>query len=240
MMRLAPLLALLFCQCRTLQARPIIAFGDTALVPLDGDVYVDPAATDAEREALATHSAAALRRVGEALGGLRGAAPLAIFCKTPACQSYFAGPSRRDKTLGPHVRAEGASWVNGDRTTIILMTVDGRALAHELVHVEVGARTHTSTPAWFYEGVATFIADDPPCGDHPEKTLVESRPPIEDAREWNRYTNVAANFRPTYCQARAEVDAWITSHGRERFWALLDGLGGGGRFAQLYGPLLTQ
>jgi hypothetical protein len=240
MTRLALPLLLLFCQCRAMQARPAIAFGDTALVPLDGDVYVDPAATPAEREALAAHCAAALRRVGDALGGLRGAPPLAIFCKTPACQSYFAGPSRRGKTLGPHVRAEGAAWVNGDRTAIILMSVDGRSLAHELVHVEVGARTHSSKPAWFYEGLATSIADDPPCGDHPERTLLESRPPIEDAREWNRFTNVPANFLPTYCQARAEVDAWIAGRGRERLWALLDGLGRGGGFAQLYGPLLTQ
>lgn len=57
---------------------------------------------------------------------------------------------------------------------------------------------------------------------------------------WVTYTADAAKFTPTYCQARAEVAAWVAKNGKAGIVTLLQGVSQGQSFATLYGPMLTQ
>ena len=63
---------------------------------------------------------------------------------------------------------------------------------------------------------------------------------LDDGKAWNEHTNQAGKLLPTYCQARAEVDAWVRRGGVASLLALLDALRDSYAFYELYGPMLTN
>jgi hypothetical protein len=228
--------------CVAAAGEPAIAFGRGSLVAICHDVYVDPATTPAERADLARASATAVHRVADALGELHADRPVTIFCKTDACQLYFAGTYRRSYVLEPGEVLPGATY-SPDRLTVVIVRVDAPAtnvLVHELVHVELDARLHHAfVPAWFHEGIAASLADAPTCPPNVTRGIDDLRR-LDRRRAWADYTNQPGTIERTYCQARAEVEAWTRRFGTSRVFQMLDAVRDGAAFYELYGAMLTQ
>jgi hypothetical protein len=219
-------------------------FGTGDMVAVCNRTYVDPATSAEERERIKSYYPGALTVVSRALDGLQSERPAVVFCKTEACRKYFAGPSKRPCAFGR--RHHPGAYRPGSEPTIVIVRVDAPAqgqLAHELVHVEVEARLRSRfrgrLPAWFHEGLATTIANEPGNCLAGEKGLLDLRK-LDEGDDWRDYTDLPGRGRPTYCQARAEVTAWLERYGRERLFQLLDYVRAGGQFYDAYGPMLTQ
>jgi hypothetical protein len=142
-------------ECIAAALEPLIEFDRGAMVAICRDVYVDPATTPAERADLARAYPTAVHRLDSALGELQADRPITIFCKTPACQLYFAGTAKRSYVLSPGEVLPGATY-SPDRLTVVIVRVDAPAtnvLVHELVHVELDSRLHRAfVPTWFMKG----------------------------------------------------------------------------------------
>ncbi len=218
------------------------------MVQLGPDALVDPATTPGERAALARALADAPRLLDEKLGPLDADPPLAVFCKDDACALHFAGPPRRSWTLGPYDHIPGSSYWSGRRPTIIIVRSDEGArghLVHERVHVALGfgrraldGRPFGWLPLWFHEGLATLIADEPSCAQPTPKGIDDLRR-LDRNADWAAYTMSRERRRPTYCQARAEVAAWMERHGIDGLHRLLDAVRRATPFYDVYGPMLT-
>lgn len=214
------------------------------MVAICNRTYVDPAATTEERRQIPSYYRNALAVVSTALDGLRSERPVAIFCKTGDCRKFYSGSTHRS-WMGRRDHVRGAVYSTGKYSTIVIIRTDPAAqgeLAHELVHLELAERLrsrHDAVPAWFHEGLATHIANQPGNCRSEEKGLLDLRK-LDEERDWSDYTEIPAVSHATYCQARAEVSAWLARNGRDRFFALIDYVHSGGKFYDAYGPMLTQ
>jgi Concanavalin A-like lectin/glucanases superfamily len=210
------------------------------MVAICRDVYVDPATDVAERERLRRDYVDAARVVSDALGPWQTDLPTAIFCKTDPCRRFFAGPSQRSRTLAPGSSAPGAAYVAGDRTTIVVLRVDAGAravIAHEMVHVAASLRLRDApVPQWFHEGLAIDVSGAPDCSDRPAAGVDDLRS-LDSPGVWTAHTDVLDQQHPTYCQAGAEVQAWIRRHGERHLEELLTAVRDGASFYERYGPL---
>ena len=223
---------------------PPVPFGAEEMVPLCRDVYVEPALTPDERARVARLYAASLDDVARGLGPLESAAPLAVLCKTRACSEHFVGTHMRSTVIAPGHRATGAAYVGGARVTIAIIRIDDAArgvLAHERVHVEAHVRLgHGRVPTWFNEGLAVVVGGEPTCAGHEDvKGIDDLRRLVHDAA-WADYTNTANTMEATYCQARAEVGAWLRRAGKVGLLDLIARVRDGASFDDVYGPMQTQ
>jgi hypothetical protein len=223
--------------------QPAISFGGKALDQLCVDTHVDPATPGGARTKLKDARARAVASNEDLYGPLRAAAPVLVFCATDACRTYFAGPAMRGWDVGPGERAPGATYVAGARTTIIVTRTDDQAfrqLAHELSHVELALRVGGArVPQWFDEGLATFIGGEPECLTESPPRAVDLRA-VADRDAWYSFTSRPSALPAIYCQARAEVAAWIERHGVSGVLALLEAVRAGQVFEAVYGPVLTR
>ena len=144
---------------------------------------------------------------------------------------------KRGWTVSRGRSAPGARYVSRDRTTLVIVRADARAenmLAHELSHVELAHRARRSRcPAWFDEGLATFVSGEPNCS-RPEPPAVDDLRTLATGDAWHAQTAVAKRRHATYCQANREVAGWLTEDGRARFTAFLDALKVGTPFDRAY------
>jgi hypothetical protein len=212
------------------------------LEPICQGVYVEPATTPAERQRLVGDVPRAIGTLRAALGELRSDVPVIVLCKTVACQLEFAGDAKRSTVVVRGQHLAGATYVPADRTTVVIVRVDPQAanvLVHELVHVELGARTGSAfVPAWFQEGIAASIGDEPQCRG-PAVQGIDDLRRLDSNRAWLDYTNRPGTLDRTYCQARREVETWLHRPGR-RLSTLIDAVRGGAAFYDVYGAMLTQ
>jgi hypothetical protein len=214
------------------------------MVAVCNRTYVDAAATIEEQKQIPDYYRTALAVVSNALDGLQSERPVAIFCKTDECRKFFSGSTQRSWAGRGH-RARGAAYSTGKHITIVIVRTDPPArghLTHELVHVELAARLrsqHAGLPAWFHEGLAAHIANEPGNCQPGERGLLDLRK-LDAERDWGDYTDIPAVTHATYCQARAEVSAWLARNGRDRFFGLVEYVRNGGKFYDAYGPMLTQ
>lgn len=212
------------------------------LLPLCRDVYVEAGVSDSERARLRTSYSEAVRAVSEVLGPWQGEWPRTLYCVTNACRRYFAGATSRSRALAPGTSAPGGLYVASERPTILVLQTDAGArglTAHEMAHVEVYARLRNAVaPDWFHEGLAAVVSDAPSCADHPPKGIDDLRR-LDGHVAWEEHVNVVSQQHPTYCQAKAEVAAWLEGNGRSRLVQVLAALREGASFYDAYGPLRT-
>ncbi len=113
-------------------------------------------------------------------------------------------------------------------------------LAHEFSHVEVSKRINGAhVPAWFDEGLATYVGGEPICTNVIGKGIDDLRK-LDQETDWVAYTGPEDVFFKTYCQARAEVAAWIGRRGNAGVVQLLDAVRQGQSFWSVYGAMVTQ
>lgn len=217
------------------------SFNGTALVAACGNVFVESAVAKNLWPGIVNGIQVALEMDRKVYGTLQAAQPDVLVCQSGACADYFAGPRRRNVTLYPNTYA--GQYV-APRMTVVLTsptwTQNPYVLAHEFSHVEVAKRIGGKhVPAWFDEGLATYIAGEPICTNVTGKGIDDLRK-LDLETDWVAYTGPEDVFFKTYCQARAEVAAWIGKRGNTGVVQLLDAVRQGQSFAGQYGALLTQ
>lgn len=118
------------------------------------NLYVDAAVTPRQRPRIVAAIDRARRRVTAFFGPLR-ANPRIVVCRRAACAHTFGGRGAKGVAYGWHA----VLLVNSRIFTVIA--------AHELAHIELHWRMglwgwlRGTVPAWFDEGLATLISDDP-------------------------------------------------------------------------------
>ena len=217
------------------------SFNGTALVAACGNVFVESAVAKNLWPGIVNGIQVALEMDRKVYGTLQAAQPDVLVCQSGACADYFAGPRRRNVTLYPNTYA--GQYV-APRMTVVLTsptwTQNPYVLAHEFSHVEVATRTGGKhVPAWFDEGLATYIAGEPICTNVTGKGIDDLRK-LDLETDWVAYTGPEDVFFKTYCQARAEVAAWIGKPGNAGVVQLLDAVRQGQTFAGQYGAMQTQ
>ena len=217
------------------------SFNGAALVAACGNVFVESAVANNLWPGIVNGIQTALEMDRKVYGQLQSAQPDVLVCQSGSCADYFAGPRRRNVTLYPNTYA--GQYV-APRMTVVLTspnwTQNPYVLAHEFSHVEVATRTGGKhVPAWFDEGLATYIGGEPICTNVTGKGIDDLRK-LDLETDWVAYTGPEDVFFKTYCQARAEVAAWIGKRGNTGVVQLLDAVRQGQSFAGQYGAMLTQ
>lgn len=218
-----------------------LTVGAAILRPACSGLWVEASASP-EQLATARYAwAEATRYAREVFPNLKTMPLRTVFCVSDECSRQLAGDTRRALTIAPADQPRGASYRWEGGTTIVFSGI-WRAmifdLAHELAHAAVLDRAEGKrVPAWFDEGLAASVGDAPHCSGVAARG-VDTLHRLESNGVFFRYTELRGKLEPTYCQARAEVEAWIRKNGRGRLDALLNGVGAGTPFSELYGPLV--
>lgn len=197
--------------------------------PLYGDIFVEPAISDSQRAQLTDALHDGEKKVADFYGDL-DEAPRILVCITDICA----------KRLG----SGGAKGVSFATVGIRLAPsgINDVIIAHERSHIELHGRVGLirfilgAVPAWFDEGLAVIVSDDPryllPKGaaDRCRQELAGSLP--VNVEEWNR---AASADHDLYARAACRVSRWIDANGgRSAVFALLAALAAGGKFDQIY------
>ncbi len=211
----------------------------------EGDLLFEAVLSEPERAMVRDSIAQAVTRVTAAYGEMLGPQQQILWCKTRACATYYGGPSARSFASPGRGEVRDGAVYAFERPTIALLR-QARAkpgsdllavetLTHEMSHAQMRARLgRASIPAWFNEGVATYLGKEHPCV--PGMQGVDDVTKIIENRDWSTYTNKSNTaLVNTYCQARNEVAAWIDNHGGfPAVLALLQQRANGTEFWRLY------
>jgi hypothetical protein len=217
------------------------AVNGTSLVTACGNVYFDPIIAKTQYPVIMNAIISATQSVKSAYGTLLSTQPDIIVCSSTACGTYFAGPTLRNLALPPGSRV---GQYTAPRMTVVLISATWNhnpyVLAHEFSHVEVNIRLNGSrVPAWFDEGLATYVGGEPICTNVTNKGIA-SLLSLDSQAAWVTYTNNPAVIVETYCQARAEVAAWVARRGTAAINQLLQAVSQGQSFTSQYGAMQTQ
>ena len=217
------------------------SFNGTTLIAACGNVFVDPTVAKNQYPVIVDGISAAVMSNKTVYAVLQSTQPDVIVCNTPACGTYFAGASLRNVTLPAN---SFAGQYVAPRSTVVLTSATYNrntfVLAHEFSHVEAAARLNGKrVPAWFDEGLATYIGGEPDCINVTGKGIADLTT-LDSVSVWTNYTATSPAFEKTYCQARTEVAAWIAKRGITAVSQLLQAVGQGQTFTSQYGAMQTQ
>lgn len=217
------------------------AFNGTSLVPACGNVYFDPVVSKNQYPAMMNGIISATQSVKSTYGTLLSTQPDIVVCGSNTCGTYFAGATLRNLVLFPGSRA---GQYTAPRMTVVLISAtysqNPYILAHEFSHMEVNIRLNGArVPAWFDEGLATYIGGEPICTNVTSRGI-SSLLLLDSQAAWTTYTNNPAVITETYCQARAEVAAWVARRGTAAINQLLQAVAQGQSFTSQYGAMQTQ
>lgn len=215
--------ALLLFSCKSAEKRRQITEAPIqfthSMVALRTGVYFEPGLSSAEQSELERDYQKAQRNLTAAFGSLRGAPPLTLFCHTAACKVAFGSdPDVAASSIG--FARDGVQTSSGfvERSTVIVtgpVTFTDRILTHELVHAEMKAwLPYDALPTWFNEGVATYLAGEPNCGEYAAMSSLGIEQ-LDTKQKWQAHISTGNTLR-TYCQARDRIESWAISLGDAR------------------------
>jgi hypothetical protein len=211
----------------------------------EGDLLYEDALSEQEREMVRNSVSRAKANIVEAYGGQKAPTTQVIWCKTKACAFYFGGPTMRSFATEPGPNHHGGQYAFRRPAIVILRQARVReggnlraveTITHELSHREFKERLSGAiVPAWFNEGVATYLGNEHTCSVAMKG--VDKLSELASPAAWMRYTDQGSTVLvATYCQARNEVDRWIQSHGGfAAVVTLLEKRARGAAFDALYG-----
>jgi hypothetical protein len=209
---------------------------DIPMVDLCDGIFAEKGTPEAKQRWIVDMHARALRRVGEFFGGIRAEKPEVFLCSSDDCRQYFTG-----RTDNARSSFQGRA---GERGTITVTSIDASfegTLAHELTHAELHTRIGGHrVPAWFNEGLATYVSLSPICEGAPLARLEDIVALNESKAWWSETDAPTAESWAIYCRARTEFERWYMHHGSAHFFSLLQGVERGESFDDLYGPLMTE
>ncbi|MEP9350977.1 hypothetical protein [Xanthobacter sp. KR7-225] len=194
-------------------------------------LHADPAMTEDARAMLRRTVAEAPARLALFFGAT-ASTPVVLACAGAACQARIGAGGARGMAYGAFgLRLSPAG-------------LDPVIVVHELTHIELAARLGLrrvamgSVPAWFDEGVAVIVSDDPRHLDHNAAGVPRCRAghdgPVPDDPRAFRHSGASAY--PFYARAACRVLTWMNRAGGPRaIGHLVDSSAQGARFADLYG-----
>lgn len=223
-------------------------FGKEDLVR-DVHMVYEKSFTQAESDRFKPLVLAAIEKVTVFFGERKGVTPDIYICKSVACARFLLGPNFRSYT---DTRG-GQRYMDGkhlfESPSIVVTTLashpsatDERLLAvlsHELSHLELYARAAGQrVPAWFNEGLASMVGGR---ACTPGATGIDDLSKLTAMRDWLNYTRSSSGqSNATYCQAKAEVEAWALRHGGPQGIVELLATLREKDFASQYGAFLTR
>ncbi|HTV31954.1 MAG TPA: hypothetical protein VME69_02470 [Methylocella sp.] len=170
-------------------------------------VYVEPTMPKPMREKLRQSLQEGVAKVVAYYGGLHSS-PIVLACASESCWQRLGGSG-----------AQGISYASfGIRLSP--QGIDPVIIAHEYSHIElhqhIGLLNFTTgtIPAWFDEGLAVIVSDDPryskvkTATDRCEATLSGDLP--EGQMAWTR---AAGTEHDLYARARCRVARWMNANG---------------------------
>lgn len=225
---------------------PVVLFDRTPMSNPCVKMYVEPGVPAAEELHLRQSMALGIEKVTAFYGGtLMGEQADAIFCKTPACRTYFLG-TMSGAFVGAGGKAIGATHIMARPTIAVSYSGHvnyGRGtVAHEMAHVEMNARIRggMGVPTWFDEGQASINDEGNLCTQYTTNVVADLRT-LDGGLAWlNAVTVSGLVGTQIYCQANREVSAWIAKNGKPAFLEMLAKIKTGTPFYTAYGPMLTQ
>jgi hypothetical protein len=210
-----------------------LAYDGRTMLHVCENVHVDPATPPGRHAFLRDVPARAAARAAAFYGPLRGSRPLIIFCHTDACRVFFTGPDKRGRAIVPDSSGPEGRYFAGARWTLVIVRTDARAedlLTHEISHLELDTRLRGGrVPAWFNEGLATYISGEPDCAAPLPPAVADLRT-LDTGDAWLAQTSAPERQQATYCQARAAVAAWLGDDGRARCSTLVQAVSTGTAF----------
>ena len=187
------------------------------LAKIADDIYVDPATSKAQRAKIVVAIAQARRRVAAFFGPLK-ASPRIVVCRSRACARSFGTRGANGVAYAWH-----AILLTNSRIFTVIA-------AHELAHIELHWRMgiwgwlRGTVPAWFDEGLATLISEDPRFRrDSPAAAVCDIMTVRSYLGQWAQYTG-RVGWRAAYGAAATrvrQVQRRIGRAGLRRFVARL-------------------
>lgn len=195
-------------------------------------VYVDPEIPGDRADELQHLLEKAQKRVASFYGKLH-ARPKIVFCATADCYRDFG--------------AKGLGFTDGTNLVISPQGQRIAIIAHELAHVEFGARiggfakVMERIPQWFDEGQAVMVSMAEEFSEEAWKNATDDgkhAPPLQalaSMEDWIRLTGAnGENMQLTYGTAKQEVNRWFNRSGHGGFQTLLQALQDNEPFAEAY------
>ncbi len=196
------------------------------LAPDDPGIYVEAGTTNSERRRIATAVKLARREVAEFFGEMRSN-PRIVVCRTYACAGRFGASGAKGIAYGWH-----AVLLAPSRVFEVIAT-------HELVHIELHWRMGLigwalgRVPAWFDEGLAVVVSNDPRLRQAVGRRAVEGVMQIESyLGAWAKYTE-QVGWREAYGAAATRVRQIERRIGRDGLKSLVRRLVNEGNLAEL-------
>lgn len=199
---------------------------------LSGNVFIDSAMSIDQRAKLVETLAIGEERVGRFYGVLREN-PIMLACTTEICSQRLAGKG-----------AKAVSYASfGMRLSPLRL--DPVIVAHERAHIELHGRLGLvrflsgAVPAWFDEGLAVVISDDPRYllpADANDRCRIEPGDALPtNMGEWMRRASIDPDL---YARAACRVSRWMNARGgRDGLLALVNRISVGEAFDAAYnGP----
>jgi hypothetical protein len=198
---------------------------------MSGRIYVDAAMPAATRARLADAIAEGEQKVAQSYGGLRRA-PVVLACSSDACDRRIGG-------RGARAVAYGTEFLR-----LAPLGIDPVIITHERSHIEFHAMLGlqhmilNSVPAWFDEGLAVIVADDPryllPQAAETDRCRQRPDGPLpSNGRDWGRE---AGRDQQLYARAACRVLRWMNANnGMSGVLALVNRLKAGDSFEVIFG-----
>ena len=232
--------ALLLGACGSLQSARMLAPGLYGMAQVDAKLYVEPAMSAAQRQALQRQIEIGRAQVARFYGGIT-TAPYFVACISAACAAHFG-------SLGARAAAFGDSAIR--------LAPDGLTaplVAHEWSHAELYGRVGgwlaaRRLPRWFDEGLAVVVADE---ARHTEDNWREiqrrglATPALTELESFSDWTRAVRsygetqiddpdNLRLVYSTAGHELRQWLRRAGAGGVQSLLTAVREGEAFDTAY------
>lgn len=187
---------------------------------ITGNVYVEKFADVSHRRDALQAIQYARDKVQQHFGAVQSS-PAWIVCVTEACYASAAGNGYRATTWGNFLIVISPTALNG------------HFFAHELSHAELGTRltrgAQARIPAWFDEGLAVLVSNDPRYvfKFEGEDFASEGELPVSYA-DFKR--EIGVNYQKAYRAAYAKVAAWHLRSGPQGIEQLIHRMNAGAEF----------
>jgi hypothetical protein len=198
--------------CRT-GAHDITTLNGVVVRPVCDNVYVEAPYASAQADAVVDAVNAAYAHLFHAFVADTSFRAAVIVCRTASCKIALGASESVASSADLGFAATtltAASGIDARRAVVVTgpNSATTRVLTHELVHALMKSWVaYDALPVWFNEGLATAIADEPPCGAFAPTSEIDVTKLVSTG-DWQAQVATAGATLRTYCQARHATEAW--------------------------------
>ena len=207
--------------CSTIRSTKLLAPGWFGFTQISHNVYVDDEMPEDQQQDILKTLSFAKKRVSTFFDGLQGS-PKVFACSTEECFISHGGISAKGKAYGSSMLLLSPRGLN-----VVIM-------AHELSHIELSyrigtIRTARTIPAWFNEGLAVLVSEDP---RYTEQAWLEATDYGRKAPDLDDIGGMLGqgSWLLSYGTARRKVDSWYRQAGHTGLKRLIQEIKDGNDF----------